>query len=53
MDAGVRIVAISGALHATTHFRVLKHIGVRATLHKPFTATDLRAAIASAFGDMQ
>jgi two-component system response regulator (stage 0 sporulation protein F) len=51
MDAGVRIIAISGALHAATHFRVLKHLGVREMLHKPFSATELRTAIASAFAD--
>jgi two-component system response regulator (stage 0 sporulation protein F) len=51
MDAGVRIIAISGALHAATHFRVLKHMGVRAMLHKPFSATDLRAAVETALGE--
>jgi DNA-binding response OmpR family regulator len=45
IDPGVRIIAISGAEHAATHFRVLKHIGVRAMLHKPFTAAELLSAV--------
>jgi DNA-binding response OmpR family regulator len=53
IDPGVRIVAISGAEHAATHFRVLRHIGVRAMLHKPFTAKQLREAVAAALAETE
>jgi DNA-binding response OmpR family regulator len=51
MNPQVRIIAISGAAHAASNFPVLKHLGVRVTLHKPFGVQELRAAVAAAFAD--
>lgn len=51
MNPEVRIIAISGAAHASNNFPVLKHLGVKVTLHKPFGVKELRAAVAAAFAD--
>ena len=41
----IGIIAISGAAGASTYFTILRHMGVGATLHKPFSREELLDAV--------
>jgi DNA-binding response OmpR family regulator len=43
----IEIIAISGAAEAPTYFAILKHMGVRAALYKPFSRDELLATVNS------
>lgn len=47
----IGIIAISGAAEAATYFAILKHMGVRATLFKPFSRDELLAMVQSVLTD--